>query len=168
MQDSLNALGLNWSQLIANFVGFAVFLWLMARYAWKPILGFMDARRDEISGNYRKIEDEKGELDELKRKYEDHLAKIEEEATRRIQEAIKQGQDAAREIEEQARAKAFAILEKSKADTERVLDQARLEFKNFVVDVGVEAGRKAAFEVLDEASHRRMVERFVEELSNVR
>ena len=166
--DILNALGLKIPQLVANFVGFGIFLWLMARYAWKPILGFMDQRVDEISGNYRKIEEEKGELLKTKADYEDRLSKIDEEASQRIQAAIKQGQDAARSIEDQARAKAVAILEKSKADTERILEQAKLELKNYVVEIAVEAGRKAAMGVLDEAAHRRMVERFVEELSSVR
>jgi F-type H+-transporting ATPase subunit b len=166
--DMLDALGLKIPQLVANFVGFGIFLWLMARFAWKPILGFMDQRVEEISGNYRKIEEEKGELSKTKADYEDRLSKIDEEATQRIQAAIKKGQDAARLIEDQARAKAVAILEKSKADTERILEQAKLELKNYVVEIGVEAGRKAAMGVLDENAHRRMVERFVEELTSVR
>jgi F-type H+-transporting ATPase subunit b len=166
--ESLDALGLKLPQLIANFVGFGILLWLMAKFAWKPILDFIDARREEISGNFQKIESEKLELDKLRHEYEGHLARIEELATQRIQEAIKQGQDAAREIEDQARKKASAIIEKSGADTERMLEQAKLELKNYVVEIGVEAGRKAAMEVLDEKAHRQIVERFVEELSNVR
>jgi F-type H+-transporting ATPase subunit b len=168
MQESLDALGLDWRQLVTNFLGFGVFLWLMARYAWKPMMSFMDQRREEIAGHYRKIEDERGELKKLRKEYEGHLQRIEEEATRRIQEAIRQGQDAAHQIEDQARARATAIMEKAKADTERVVEQAKLDLKNYVVEIGVEAGRKAALQVLDEQSHRRLVERFVEELSNVR
>jgi F-type H+-transporting ATPase subunit b len=168
MQESLDALGLDWRQLVTNFLGFAVFLWLMARYAWKPMLSFMDKRRDEIAGHYRRIESEQGELGKLKKEYEGKLARIEEEATHRIQEAIRQGQEAAHQIEDQARTRAVAIVEKAKADTERVVEQAKLDLKNFVVDIGVEAGRKAAMGVLDERSHRELVERYVQELSNVR
>ena len=111
---------------------------------------------------------DKSKLEKIKKQYEDQINKIDEEATRRIQEAIKHGQNAARQIEDEARARAQAILTKARADTDRVLEEARLDLKNFVIDVGVEAGRKAAMEVLDETTHRRLVERFVEELSHVR
>jgi len=168
MADIMESLGIDPMQVLANFIGFAIFLWLMARYAWKPILSFMDERRADIAGNFRKIEQEKDDLEKLKRKYQDHIDRIEEEATQRIQEAIKEGQSSARRIEDDARSRAQAILQKAKADTERVLEEAKLELRDYVVEVGVEAGRKAAMEVLDESSHRRLVERFVEELTGVR
>lgn len=168
MQDSFNALGLDISQLFANFLGFSLFLWLMAKYAWKPILAFMDQRQEEIAGNFRKIEHESQELAKIRQEYEDRLAKIEEEATKRIQEAIRQGQDIARDIEEQAHIKAQSIIEKSRADITRMLEQARLEFRNYLVEIGIEAGRKATMGVLDESTHKRMIERYIEELYNVR
>jgi len=161
-------LGLDLTQIITNFLGFAAFLWLMSRYAWNPILGFMDKRREEIAGNFRKIEKEKNDLDETRKDYDQKIAHIDEEATRRTQEAIRIGQDTARQIEDEARARAQAILQKARDDTGRNLEKARLDLKNYVVDVGVEAGRKAAMDVLDEETHRRLVERFVEELADVR
>jgi len=168
MGSIAETLGIDPAQIATNVIGFAIFLWLMARYAWKPILGKLDERREEIAGNYRKIEEEKSDLDKLRLTYEGHLDKIEEEATRRVQEAIKHGQDAAHQIEDEAREKARDILEKARADTERILEEAKLELKAYVVNVGVEAGRKAAMEQLDEPTHRRLVERFVEELTHVR
>jgi F-type H+-transporting ATPase subunit b len=168
MQDALNALGVDWAQLAANLIGFAAFLWLMTKFAWKPILAFMDERKEEIAGNYRKIEDEKSEIERIKREYEDHLSHIEEEATERIQDAVKEGQTTAREIEERARAKSEAIIEKSRIDVEQMLEQAKLELRNYVVEIGVEAGKKATMQAMDDNTQRKLVERFVEELTNVR
>jgi len=98
----------------------------------------------------------------------DRLDRIESEATKRIQEGIKQGQNAAKEIEEQARARAMEIVEKARDETNRVVEKAKLDLKDYIVDVGVQAGRKAAIETLDAASHKRLVERLVEEMTNVR
>jgi len=168
MEQIFDSLGIDWFQIATNFIGFGIFLWLMARFAWKPILSFMDERREDIAGNFRKIEKEKSEIEKLKGEYRDHLDRIDEEANKRIQKAISEGQEAARQIEDEARKRAQAILLKARADTERILEESRLELKDFVVDVGVEAGRKAAMGILDEESHRRLVERFVEELTNVR
>ncbi len=166
--EALEALGIDGNQILTNFIGFAIFLWLMRKFAWNPILDFMDQRREEIAGNFRKIEEEKADLDKLKAEYEGHLDRINEEATRKIQEAIKEGQDAARQIEDESRARAQGILAKARADTDRILEDARLELKDFVIDVGVKAGQQAAMEVLDEEKHKRLVERFVEELTHVR
>lgn len=164
----MDALGLEAKQIITNFIGFGLFLWLMAKFAWKPILDFMDKRREEIAGNFKKIEQEKSDLEKLRQEYESKIADIDTEATRRVNEAIKSGQDAARQIEEEARARAQAILAKARQDTLRITEEARLGLKDFVIDVGVESGRKAAMEVLDETMHRKLVERFVEELTHVR
>jgi len=168
MQQILDSLGIDWFQIATNFIGFGIFLWLMARFAWKPILDFMDKRRDDIAGSFRKIEHEKDEIEKLRAEYREHLDRIDEEANRRIQKAISEGQEAARQIEDGARKRAQAILVKARADTERILEESRLELKDFVIDVGVEAGRKAAMGILDEQSHRRLVEQFVEELTHVR
>ena len=168
MQQTLESLGIDWFQLGTNFVGFAIFLWLMARYAWKPILSFMDKRREDIAGSFRKIEQEKGDIEKVKVEYRTQLERIDEEAGRRLQKAIAEGQEAARQIEDEARKKAQAIVLKARSDTERILEESRLELKDFVIDVGVEAGKKAAMGVLDETAHRKLVERFVEELTHVR
>jgi F-type H+-transporting ATPase subunit b len=167
MAQAMTALGIEWQQVITNIIGFAIFLWLMRKYAWNPILDFMDQRREEIAGNFRKIEEEKADLEKLKGKYQGYIDKIDEEATQRIQAAIKNGQDAARQIEDEARNKAQTIVQRARVDTDRILEDARLQFKDFVIDVGVEAGKKAAMDTLDETTHRKLVEKFVEELTNV-
>ncbi|HDS30007.1 MAG TPA: hypothetical protein ENN67_03090, partial [Firmicutes bacterium] len=113
MQQIVNALGLDFPQIVANFLGFALFLLLMRKYAWKPFLDFMDKRRNEISGSFRRIDDERAELEKLKSEYKSLIDSIDEEATRRINEAIRRGEDAARLIEEQAREKARMIVDKS-------------------------------------------------------
>jgi F-type H+-transporting ATPase subunit b len=164
----VEALGLVGKQIIANFIGFGLFLWLMQRFAWKPIIDFMDKRREEIAGNYQKIDDEKADLKKIREEYEAHLAKIEEEATQRIQAAIKQGQDAAREIEEQARGRAQGIVDKARTETKRVVEQAKLDLKDYIVEMGIQAGKNAARDTLDESTHRRLVEKFVEEMGSVR
>ena len=164
----LDSLGIDFMQVASNVVGFAIFLWLMARFAWKPILSFMDKRREEIAQNFRSIEEEKAEIQKTRQEYENQLARIDEEASKRINEAIRHGQDAGRHIEDEARERAQQIILKARADTERILDEARLKLKNDVIRVGVEAGKKAAMEQLDEPTHRRLVEKFVEEMSHVR
>jgi len=164
----LDSLGIDFMQVFANVVGFAIFVWVMARLAWKPILSFMDKRREEIAENFRRIEEEKADLQKTASGYADQIAKIDEEALKRTNEAVRKGQDSARQIEDEARARAGLIIQKARADTDRILDDARLTLKNDVIRVGVEAGKKAAMEQLDEATHRKLVEKFVEELSDVR
>ena len=43
--------------LITQIVGFLIVLWILKRYAWKPVLGMLEARRqriaDEIAANRR-------------------------------------------------------------------------------------------------------------------
>ena len=54
------------AQILTQIIGFLVALWILKRYAWKPLLGILDERRAKISGELDTIEQEKGRVEELK------------------------------------------------------------------------------------------------------
>ncbi len=47
------------SQVITQIIGFLITVWLLKRFAWKPLLSMMDERRQKIKDEFQRIEDEK-------------------------------------------------------------------------------------------------------------
>ena len=46
-------------QVLTHTVGFLITVWVLKRFAWGPLLGMMEERRNKIVGEFQKIEEEK-------------------------------------------------------------------------------------------------------------
>lgn len=165
--EVLDALGIHWQQLLVNIIGFLLLFWLLKKFLWGPFTKLLDARRDEIQNAYDGIEQKESEIASLKKEYEGHLARIQEEAHQKLQEAIREGQLLARKIEENARVKADKIVEKGHAEVVAELTKAKVELRDFIIDVSVKAAEKVVKETFDDAQHRKLIEGYIEELANV-
>ncbi len=150
--------------LITHVVAFLLVLWLLRRFAWGPVLGFLEARRTRIAGEFAKIDEERGQVAGLKREYEGKLRDIEEEARARIQAAVVEGNAAASRIKEEAQQQRLQRLSLAEEEVHRLEDSARETLRRQMVDLAIQAAEKAIEERLDDAGHRRLVERYIAEL----
>ncbi len=55
-------------QVLTQILGFLLMVWILRRYAWGPVLGMLEARREKIAGEFREAERPKGEAMGLKAK----------------------------------------------------------------------------------------------------
>lgn len=154
------------SQVLTHVLGFLVALFILKRYAWKPMLKVLDDRKQKIADEFKEIETQKQKTDQLFAEYEARLSKIEDEARRRIQEAVVEGQKVAGEIRQQAQEEARKITGRAQADIERELAKARVQLKEEMVGLTLGATERLLREKLDPAGHRKMVERFLTEVEN--
>ena len=51
------------SQILTQLAAFLIFLAIMKRFAWGPILRLLDERRERIAGEFERIETLKSETD---------------------------------------------------------------------------------------------------------
>src|SRR5881296_320436 len=100
-------------QVLTQIVGFLLMVWLLGRYAWKPMLGMLEARREKIAGEFQQADRLKAEAQELKARYDQELRGIEAQARQRLQESLVEGQRIAAEIRAQAQAEAQRRLERA-------------------------------------------------------
>src|SRR5437867_13201132 len=84
-------------QVITQILGFLLMVWILRRYAWGPVVGMLEARREKIAGELKEADRLKGEALGLKARYESELKGIEVQARQRMQEAGAEGQRAAGE-----------------------------------------------------------------------
>lgn len=155
------------SQFITNILAFLLLLAILKKFAWGSLLKLIDERRAKIASEFEGIERAKQELAKIKQDYQEHLAKIEEEARGRIQQAVNEGRRVAAEIEEEARAHSRETLEKTKEAVALEVAKARVELKEQVVDLAIQATHKILQQNLDEETDRRMIEAFIKEINTL-
>ena len=155
------------SQLLTHIVGFLVALAILRRYAWKPILGVLDERRQKIADEFAGIEAKKADAEKLLQDYEERLRKIEEEARARLNEAVTEGQAVAAQIKADAQEDARKIVARAKSELARDVAQARSQLKADMVAMTIGATERLLREKLDTEQHRKMVTRFLDEVEAV-
>ena len=73
--------------VLTQILGFLVLVWALRKWAFAPLLGMLEARRQAIAGRFAAAERANAEAGELKARHELELRGIEAHARQRIQQA---------------------------------------------------------------------------------
>ena len=150
--------------LPASIAGF-ILLWIvMAKFLFKPVLGMLDARQQEIKTTYNTAEEERARAEEFRADYEKRLVGIEAEARARLQAAVKEAQDAKDQILTEARGRSEDILRRGQEDLVREREKTLAAIREEVVTISLSAAGKIIGESMDSAKHRSLVSDFIDKL----
>jgi F-type H+-transporting ATPase subunit b len=155
-------------QVITQIIGFLLMVWILRRYAWHPVLNFLEARRAKIAGEFREADRVKAEANELKGQYETRLRGADAEARQRIQEGVAEGQKVAGEIKSQAQAEAARRLERAEDEIAREREKAKEILKEQMIRLSMRTAEKILRQRLDDAAQRRLVGEFIDEVGALR
>jgi F-type H+-transporting ATPase subunit b len=155
-------------ELLTQIIGFLIAVWILKKFAWKPLLGMLEQRRTKIISDLDAAENTKTEAADLLADYQSKLKDIDAEARAKIQEAIADGNKVATEIREQARAEAKDIISKAREELARDVAKAKIELRNDMVNISLIATEKIISEKLDDQKHRAMINRFIDEVEEIR
>ncbi len=150
--------------LVTHVIGFLIVFWLLRRFAWGRILGFLDQRRERIVREFDAIEQQRTEVAGLRQEYESHLRNIDVEARQKIQEAIGEGNAAAARIQERAQEERRQRLARAEEEVRLIEENAKETLRRRTVDLVLLATEKAVQEQLDAPRHAKLVNRFLDEL----
>lgn len=150
--------------LVTHVIGFLIVLWLLRRFAWRPVLRFLDERREKIDSEFKQIDAERSEVEDLRLEYQAHLDKIELETRREIAKGVVEGKAARKRIEAQAQAERRTKLERAQEEVRMLEDSAAETLRRRVVDLALLAAGKAIRERMDTAKDRELVARFIDEI----
>lgn len=158
----------NVPQLLTTIVGFLILVWILHRFAWGPILDLIDQRRLKIETDYRAAETELEKAAALRGDFETRLGEIKAIERERVQEAVKRGEDLSRGIVAKAREEVQQVKAKGEQDLEIEAQKAQLRLRDDVVALALGAAAKLIGERLDEANHRQLIERYIDEIGEQR
>jgi F-type H+-transporting ATPase subunit b len=150
--------------VIWTVVTFLALLFILKRFAWKPILAIIEAREQSIREALEESKQARQSADQALAKNRELLAQARGEAARIVSEGQKEAERIRAELVEKARADAAGVLEQGRRQIEFETKQAVTALRGTVVDIALDAAGKLIRSSLDDAKSRRLVEEYLEEL----
>jgi F-type H+-transporting ATPase subunit b len=154
--------------LWATLVVFALFAWILGRFAWGPLLKFVDDREKTIREQVDSAQLAAAEAKEMLAKHEEILKGAGREREEILQKALKEAEQVRGELLSKARADAEHVLARTREQMGREKDQAIAELRAQVADIAVEAASRIVKSSLDEATQRKLVDDYIKDLPGAR
>src|SRR5512138_592536 len=148
--------GVDWPHLLAQMVSFSIVCLVLYRFAYSPVLGMLDTRRQQIAQGLANTEKINAQLAAIEAKRQEVLAAAQGEATHIIAEA----RGAARRLADHEAGHAKAAAEQILARAREAADQERrrmlAEVRREATHLVIETTAAVAGKVLTDADQRRL------------
>ena len=155
-------------QVLTQILGFLILLWGLKKFAWGPVMGMLETRRQKIAGEFDLAARKQTEAEQLRARYEQELKTIDAQARQKLQEAVAEGQKVAGEIKTQAHLDAAARVARAEDEILREREKAKEILKEQMIMLSMRGAEKILRQKLDEASQRRLVSEFIDEVGALR
>lgn len=150
------ALGINLNALIAQFLVFAIVLFVLWRYVYPALLKTLDQRRDAIRVGMENAEKSRQELAEAEKRVAAMLDEARQEAQRTLANATVAAQHVRNEIEQQAQERSRDIMTQAERRIQQEITKARADLRQQVADLAIMAAGKVVGASLDTETNRRL------------
>ena len=158
VQEIARAFGVDWAHLIAQIISFGIVCVLLHRFAYRPVLAMLAARREEIAEGLANAEKIKAELARTEAQRQEVMTQANTQATKLIEEA----RAAAARVQTQETQKAIAAAEQiiAKAREAAAQDHLRMlaELKREVGRLVIQTTAAVTGKVLTPEDQRRLAE----------
>src|SRR5688572_6341476 len=105
-----NILHISWQVLVSQVIAFAVLVWVLGKFLFKPVQAILAQRQDEVRGTLEQAAADRRAMEQSRREYEQRLTTIEAEAREKIQGALKEAQALKDEVIASAQTEAERIV----------------------------------------------------------
>ena len=158
VQEIARTFGVDWAHLIAQIISFGIVCVLLHRFAYRPVLAMLAARREEIAEGLANAEKIKAELARTEAQRQEVMTQANTQATKLIEEA----RAAAGRVQTQETQKAIAAAEQiiAKAREAAAQDHLRMlaELKREVGRLVIQTTAAVTGKVLTPEDQRRLAE----------
>lgn len=164
MGELIQKLGIDWKLLIAQIINFLILLFVLYRFAYKPILSLMHKREKKIEDSLKnadKIQKELVDLEEKKAK-EIQEARIKSQAI--IDQASKSGDKLKEELKAEAKKESEEIVKKAKEEIEIAKNKMVSDAKKEVAEMVVSVSEKIIKKNLDDKANQALIEDTIKEI----
>ena len=148
----------------ATIVLFLVFAFVLAKFAWGPLLHMIEEREKGIKDAVEGAEKASAEAKDLLEKHKDMLREAGREREEIIKKALKEADTLKNDLQTRARAESEAMIGRAKEQVEREKQLAILELRQQVADLAIEAASRIVKSSLTPEVQRQLVDDFIKDL----
>ncbi|MEK8022519.1 MAG: F0F1 ATP synthase subunit B [Candidatus Hydrogenedentota bacterium] len=146
---------------IATWVTFFLFVILIGKFGWGPLVAALDAREKSISDNLQRAESGRREAEQLLATYQKKLEEAKGEADALIVAARTRSEEVVQKMTTEAKHQATAIAQKAQESIEAERLRAVTELRTIVAEASVSLAGKILQEELTPARHTRLIDSVV-------
>jgi F-type H+-transporting ATPase subunit b len=150
----------DWWTLGLQTINFAILVWLMHRFLYKPTLKMLDARQAEIDAQYAEAKAAEAKAKERLAEIEAERAKMMSERETLLNAATQQAEELAKARRAQAEIEAATTLDETRKTLAAERDKALAEAKKAALDLGASIARR----FLSEAPQKLRTEAWLEKI----
>ncbi len=147
-----------------TIVNFLLLAFLLAKFAWKPLMNALDAREKQIAKDVAGAHKAREDAETIKKQVEKTLADTAMESSNRIKEASQAGEQQRQAIIAQAKDEAQNLINQAKAEIEAETQKAIEAVKKEVVDTTMLAARKVIGKEADKAANEKLIEDLLKDI----
>jgi len=147
-------------------LAFLIVLFILAKYAWKPIMNSLKEREDSIEDALRLADKTRREMEDLKLDNEKLLKEAKEERDALLREARKIKEGMIQEAKEKANIEAGRIVESAKERIDNEKRAAMADIKHTIANYSLEIAEKIMKEELkDKKKQSAYIQKLLDETS---
>ncbi len=150
--------------IVWTIITFIAVLAVLSKVAWKPLVGALTKREEEIRTALHQAEEANAEAKRLAEENKRHLAQAEAHAQQAMREGREMGEKLKAEIIEKANASSRQMIEQAKEEIRREKDAALTQLRGEVADLAVTAAGKIIDANLDVNKHRSLVDNVINDI----
>ncbi len=162
----MEALGVDPLIIIVYVINFGLVLFVLQRFAFKPVQEMLAKRQQEISQGLSAAAKANEEAAQQRAEFEQQLVKERQAAQAEAQKASEATEKMRQDILEAARKEAEEIKAKAREEAEQERQQVMADLRKQTVDLSMQMTRKVVGEAVDENAQRQLVNQFLANLGD--
>lgn len=149
---------------LATLIVFALLLFVLQKYAWKPLMSALHDREHQLEHTFQEAEKARTETARLLAQQKAQLDATAGEVRALLDEARQQAQKVRDDMVKQAQQEAESVRKRAEAEIGAARDQALIDIWGQAADLAVSVAGKVVPRELNPTDHRKLVEKALADL----
>ncbi len=152
----------------STLVLFVIFAFVLAKFAWKPLLQMIEEREKSIRESVESAQKASADAQSLLEKHKEMLREAGREREEILRKALQEAETLKADLETKARTEGEQIIQRAKEQVEREKVAAIRELRSQVADLAIDAAARIVTSSLTPEAQRKLVEEFVASVPKAR
>lgn len=164
MTELFNALGLDVQILIAQLVNFTILLLVLYKFAYKPLMNFLDERREKIKKGVENARRAEERLEEVKIQGNGIIKEAKKEALAIVDKAKQEGEEKREKMIVKTREEIGEIINSEKEKIRIEKAETLKEIKREIGELVAQSLERVLAESVDEKRDREIIQKVVKNI----
>lgn len=148
----------------ATLVMFALFAFVLGKFAWGPLLGIIEEREKSVRSAVEDARTANAEAQKLLEQHREMVREAGRERAELIDKATAEAEQVKNELVARARAEGDQLVQRAREQIEREKSAAIQDLRGQVADLAVEAASRIVTSSLTPENQRKLVDDFIRDL----